>query len=736
MRSTALLASLAALMLLSPAAAASAATATAAAAIPASAATAAPASPRAATAEDPYLWLESVTGKRALDWVSQRDRECTTALAGTAGFKTLEARLLEILNSSARIPAVTKIGDRYYNFWRDAQHERGVWRRTTLDEYRKDAPAWETVLDLDSLARAEKENWVWREVDPLPPDYTRCLISLSRGGADATVVREFDLATRSFVTGGFSIPESKSTLSWIGRDSTYVAAAFDSSTMTASGYPRVVEVWRRGTPLSAASAVFEGKHDDVDVEASHDPTPGFERDVVQENLTTYTNKVYLRRGGSFIRIDKPDDAVATFHREWLLLELRTDWTTGGRTYPAGALIVTRLEGFLAGKRDFEVLFQPTEHAFLAGVSPTKDAILIHVLDDVKGRAYALRHGAEGWSRTEIPGLPEFGRIGVKAVDDLESDDYWATAMDFLTPGGLYLGTAGQGPPARLKQEPAFFDAAGLTVSQHEAVSKDGTKVPYFEVAPRGLKPDGSAPTLLTGYGGFEIPMTPFYSGTVGAGWLTRGGVFVLANIRGGGEFGPRWHQAAVRENRPRAYEDFIAVAEDLVRRRVTSPARLGCIGGSNGGLLVGNVLTMRPDLFGAVVCQSPLLDMKRYHELLAGASWMEEYGNPDDPAQWRYIRTFSPYQNVRKDVKYPPVLFTSSTRDDRVHPGHARKMVARMRAQGHDVLYYENVEGGHPGAANSRERAFMSALTYTFLWEHLGPARGGVAAPVGGPGRP
>jgi prolyl oligopeptidase len=693
----------------------------------------APAAPAAAPAGGSDLWLESVAGEKALAWVARQNRVTTRELAGTAEFKFLTGRFMEVLNSSARIPFVTKIGDRYYNFWRDRQHEHGLWRRTTLDEYRKGSPAWETVLDLDSLSKAEKESWVWAGASPLEPDYTRCLVSLSRGGADASVTREFDLQSASFVPGGFNVPESKSSVAWIDRDRMYVAPALDSTTMTTSGYPRVVKEWKRGTPLSEATLVYEGQAGDVGVGGYHDFTPGFERDFVQRSITIYTSELFLRRDGRLIKIETPDDASPGVWREWLLVQPRTDWNVGGHRYAAGALLAARLEDFLAGKRDFDLLFEPTERKSLSGYSTTRHAILVTELDNVRSRVYVVQPTDSGWTRTPLPGLPEFASISATGVDDHLSDDYWLTVTDFLTPTSLCLGAVGGGPAEKLKQTPMFFDAGRLEVSQHEAVSKDGTRVPYFQVAPKNLKVDGSAVTLLTGYGGFEVSELPYYSGVRGRGWLERGGVLVLANIRGGGEFGPKWHQGALKDKRHRAYEDFIAVAEDLVRRKVTAPRHLGCMGGSNGGLLVGNMLTMRPDLFGAIVCQSPLLDMRRYHKLLAGASWMSEYGDPDDPKDWKFIRTFSPYENVVKSAKYPRTLFTSSTRDDRVHPSHARRMVAKMKAQGHDVLYYENVEGGHAGAANNKQQAFMSALEFTFLWKQLGgsghpgagPARGG-----------
>ncbi|MGE5179630.1 MAG: prolyl oligopeptidase family serine peptidase [Bacteroidota bacterium] len=675
-----------------------------------------PAAPRT---DDPYLWLEDVEGKRALAWVAKRDEEARRAVAGTEEFQSLERRIRTILDSRERIPDVTKIGSRWYNFWQDRDHPRGLWRRTTLTEYRKKNPAWEPVLDLDRLSRDEKIEWVWHDPIRLPPHPERCLVQIARGGSDAQVVREFDLDAKSFVKGGFSLPEAKSAVAWKDRDLLYVATDFGPGSLTTSGYPRIVKEWKRGTPLSAAATVFEGKPTDVDVYGLHDFTPGFPRDIVSEDLSFFTNDVRVRRGDRWVALEKPPGAIADFFDEWLLLRLRQDWTIGRKTWTAGSLLAIRLDDFLAGKRSFDALFTPTSRAFLQSIAPTRATILMNILDNVQSKVRVARREGNRWRITDLPGVPRFSDTSVSAVDPLTSDDYFMTSTGFLTPTTLLLGRAGEGAPAALKRMPSFFDTTGLDVSQHFAVSKDGTRVPYFQVARRGLRLDGSAPTMVWGYGGFELAQLPYYSATAGVSWLTRGGVVVLANIRGGGEFGPRWHEAALLENRPRAYEDFIAVGEDLVRRRVTSPRHLGCWGGSNGGLLVGNVLTMRPDLWGAVVCEQPLLDMRRYSKLLAGASWMAEYGDPDDPRQWAFIRTFSPYQNVRKGVKYPPVLFTTSTRDDRVHPGHARKMAAKMLAYGNDVTFYENVEGGHAGASTHEQEAFMLALAYEFLWDHL-----------------
>jgi prolyl oligopeptidase len=668
---------------------------------------------------DPYLWLEDVTGDRALAWVKQQNAESTTELAGTPEFKALETRLRRILDSRERIPLIEKRGDAYYNFWRDEKNERGLWRRTALEEYRKPQPAWETVLDLDALAAAEHENWVWQGAVWLEPDCERVLLLLSRGGADAAVVREFDPKTKAFVKDGFTLPEAKSDVSWKDRDTLFVGTDFGPGSLTDSGYPRLTKEWRRGTATAAATLVYEGQTTDVAVSTMRDPTPGFERELVMRGVTFWESDLFLRRNGSLVKIEKPRDAEASLHREWLLLRLRTAWSVAAHQYAAGSLLACNLEAFLDGARNCDVLFAPTPRTSLEAYAPTRHHILLNELDNVRTRVHVLTPGRSGWTREELTGLPALGSASVTSVDRFTSDDYFAILQDYVTPMTLSLGTAGARSPDVLKRAPAFFDATGLAVSQHEATSRDGTRVPYFQVSRRTLALDGTAPTLLYGYGGFEVSLTPGYNPLAGAAWLEQGGVLVVANIRGGGEFGPRWHQAALKANRPLAYEDFAAVAEDLVARKVTSRPHLGIQGGSNGGLLVGNMITRYPQLFGAAVCQVPLLDMRRYHTLLAGASWMAEYGDPDKPDEWQFIRTFSPYHNVKKDVTYPRVLFTTSTRDDRVHPGHARKMVARMKELGHDVVYYENIEGGHGGAADNKQKAFMDALAYTFLWKEL-----------------
>jgi len=669
--------------------------------------------------QDNHLWLEEVASDRALGWVGERNADSERALTARPEYAALRTRLKAILDSKERIPYASRHAGLFYNFWRDADHPRGLWRRTTLEEYRKPEPAWETVLDLDALAREEDENWVWAGSTKLPPHGDRALVSLSRGGGDAHVVREFDLGTLRFVDDGFTLPEAKSNVGWIDRDTVFVGTDFGEGAMTSSGYPRIVKEWKRGTPLAEAVTVYEAGPDDLSASAWHDPTPGYEHQFVQRQIGFYSSELFLRRGGELVKVPKPDDANAFTVRDQIVVELRSDWEAGGTLWPQGALLAMDFARFMAGEHAFEALFTPTPTTSLDGVTATRGAILLTILDNVKNRIVELQREAAGgsggaWRRRDVA-APTMGALGVSSVDEFESDQYFLTVTDFLTPSSLYLCEAGSDTRQLLKSMPAFFNADPFMVRQFAAKSKDGTMVPYFVVMRKDTEYNGANPTLLYGYGGFEVSLTPFYSGITGSAWLEQGGVYVLANIRGGGEFGPRWHQGALKDKRQHAFDDFIAVAQDLGRRNITSPRHLGIMGGSNGGLLVGAVLTQRPDLFNAVVCQVPLLDMQRYHLLLAGASWMGEYGDPDDPAEWAFIRRYSPYQNVTADKQYPRVLFTTSTRDDRVHPGHARKMMARMQEQGHDVLYWENTEGGHAGAANNEQTATMWALTYTFL---------------------
>lgn len=667
---------------------------------------------------DEFLWLEDVTGDKALDWVREQNAVTQEHFDNEAEFQSLEKDLLAIMDSDDRIPGVSKRGDFYYNFWRDKDHVRGIWRRTTLEEYRKSNPEWETILDLDKIAADEGENWVWGGASFLRPDYNLCLISLSRGGADADVTREFDISKKSFVEDGFFRPEAKGGMNWIDKDSVYIYTDFGDGSMTKSGYPRIAKLWKRGTPLESAQIIYEGDAEDMSISAFHDDSPGYERDFVARAIRFYYNELYLRDGDQLTKVDVPNSARKSIDRKHMMLELREPWEVGGKSYLAGTLLVTDFDAYMKGDRNFDVLFTPSPNTSLADYSSTKDHLILNVMEDVKNKLTVLTETDSGWTSEPLAGAPEIGQVSAYGIDSDETNEFFMTVTDYITPTTLMYGNIGQ-KPEPLKSLPAMFDASNMQVTQNFATSKDGTKIPYFMVAAKDLKRDGNNPTLLYGYGGFEISMTPRYSATVGRAWLSQGGVYVVANIRGGGEYGPRWHQAALKENRLRAYEDFAAVAEDLYQRKVSSKEKLGIQGGSNGGLLVGNMVTLYPELFKAAVCQVPLLDMKRYHLLLAGASWMAEYGNPDDPNEWEFIQTFSPYQNLKSDQQYPTVLFTTSTRDDRVHPGHARKMMARMKAMGHNVQYYENIEGGHGGAANNKQSAYMQALAFSFLKQQL-----------------
>jgi prolyl oligopeptidase len=668
--------------------------------------------------QDPYLWLEEITSDEALSWVRAHN-EPTLEQFCDADFETMRTEALEVLDTDARIPYVVRRGEYLYNFWRDATNPRGLWRRTTLDSYRTDSPEWDVLIDVDELGRTDDEKWVWAGAGVIEPEYTRALIALSRGGSDASIVREFDMLSREFVADGFELPEAKSQVSWADPDTVLVGTDFGADSLTDSGYPRVIKRWRRGTPLTDAETVFEGARSDVRVSASVDRTPGFERTILGRALDFWNEEVYELRGSELIRIDAPTDASVSIHRQWLLIELRTDWYLGVATYAAGSLLAADYDEFLSGTAELTVVFEPDEHTALNHYAWTRDSLLMVTLADVASRVEIITPGT--WRREPVPGIPATTNTVVVAAHD-SGDEFFLDSSGFVTPSRLMRG-AGDAPLEQIKCAPAFFDAENISVTQHFVASADGTSIPYFVVRPADGQ--GPGPTMLYGYGGFETANTPAYSGVLGRLWLARGGTYVLANIRGGGEYGPGWHTQAMREGRHKVAEDFAAVATDLVNRGIAGVSQLGAQGGSNGGLLMGIMLTKYPEKFGALVCSVPLLDMKRYHLLLAGASWMAEYGDPDNPADWEFISEYSPYQNISATRRYPPVLMTTSTRDDRVHPGHARKMTAALQAAGHRVFYYENIEGGHAGAADNEQVAFKSALSYSFLWRMLAPASSG-----------
>jgi len=671
-----------------------------------------------AGAADPYLWLEDVHGAQALEWVKGQNAKSTAVLQADPDYRKDYDAILKVLDATDRIPYGELDHQYVFNFWQDAEHPKGIWRRTSIADYANAAPAWDVLLDLDQLAREEHENWVWHGAD-CAPSLKRCLLTLSRGGGDAAVVREFDPDAKAFVKNGFELAEAKSQITWLDEERVVFGTDFGAGSMTSSGYPRIVKVWKRGEPMASARTVYEGKESDVASAGVvfHDPAGTIA--VIQRAVTFFTAEYYwLASDGTTRPLPLPLGAdLKGAQGENLLFTLRDDWSVpGAASIRKGSLIACHVDVGEKGVHiDTVVLYTPDEHSAIDEVVAGRDAVYVSVNRDVTGSVHVFRPGANrSWSETTLS-LPTAGSARIVSANT------WGPEAQFrfesyTTPTTLYA-TAGEGAPAPIKSLPARFDATGLATEQFFATSKDGTRVPYFVTRARSLT--GPAPTVLYGYGGFEISLTPSYSANFGMLWLTRGGVYVVANIRGGGEYGPGWHQAALLQNRQKAYDDFQAVAADLVKRGITTAKQLGIMGGSNGGLLVSANMVERPELFGAVVCQVPLIDMIRYTHIGAGASWAAEYGDPDKPADRAWIMKYSPYQNVRKAKRYPPVFFVTATSDDRVTPVHARKMAARMEEQGHTVLFYENTDGGHAAAADHRQAAEMWALSFVYLKQQL-----------------
>lgn len=673
---------------------------------------------------DAYLWLEEVDSERALDWVAEQNAATEKVLNADPRYSVYRQESLEILTAKDRIPSGSLRGGYVYNFWQDDVNVRGIWRRVSLKEYRTDNPDWQLLLDLDELAKQEKENWVWsaRDLRCLPPLYERCMIALSRGGGDANVKREFDARTASFVENGFYLPEAKSGAIWADEDTLMVHTDFGPDSMTDSGYARIVKRWRRGQTLESAETLYEGESSDVWVASSGLYDGEAIISIVRRAITFFEQEMFVVTNDSkLVRLPLPGRATLRgLFSDQLLIQLSEDWQIREKTLTQGSMVSFSLKDFLANEKigDIYPVFVPTERTSLQSVRTTAGAVLATTLDNVAGKltAYTFANGTWSGQPVELPGLAMV-RLH---YDGIAEPVVFASVESFLIPESLYTIDSNSLKAERVKSVPDRFDASGAVVNQYAAVSTDGTKIPYFVVQPADIDLDGTTPTLLYGYGGFQISSTPSYLGPAGKLWLERGGAYVVANIRGGSEFGPAWHQAAVLENKQRSYDDFIAVAEDLIARGITSPQHLGIHGGSNGGLLVGVALTQRPDLFNAVASFVPLLDMLRYTELPPGASWMAEYGDPSDPKMRAIISAYSPYQNISPEAQYPKVLLYTSTRDDRVHPGHARKMAARLIENKHSVYYYENMEGGHSGAANQLQQADQLAMLYVYLAQQLG----------------
>lgn len=669
---------------------------------------------------DPYLWLEEVESPKALEFAKNENKRTLEHFQKNPLYKSLEQDIRKIALAKDRVPGVSLKGGALYNFWQDEKHVRGLWRRTSLQSYKTAEPQWEILLDIDALAKKENENWVWKGAGTLPPKHERALVYLSRGGKDATVVREFNMITKEFVKDGFVLPEAKSGLAWVDENTVFVGTDFGPGSMTDSGYARITKIWKRGTPLSEAKIVLEARTTDMSA-YSYVQLDGAKKYIFHSIRKGFysSENWYEDSTGTKTRLPMPEDSEFWgIFQEKLFFELKSDL---GK-FKSGSVVFMPLNLISQGnkaQKSLRAIFEPTDKRFIQTMNPTKNHILLHVSDNVLSRIEKVTFKGDTWT-TEPVKLGSTGMAYVSSTEE-ESDDYLAQYVDFFTPSSTYFGNAAdpENKLELLRKSPERFASQGMKTERYEATSKDGTRIPYFVTSKSDLKLDGKNPTLLYGYGGFQSPMQPTYLGTVGKVWLERGGVYVMSNLRGGGEFGPAWHQSVLKENRYKVYEDNIAIAEDLIRRGITSPDHLGISGRSNGGLLTGATFTTRPDLFNAVIVGVPLLDMLRYHKLLAGASWMDEYGNPDEPKMREAILKYSPYQRLSPSAKYPEVFVMTSTKDDRVHPGHARKMVARMKEQGHPVFYYENMEGGHAGSANIEQSILWNTLEYTYLWEKL-----------------
>ena len=679
--------------------------------------------------DDPWIWLEEIEGQRATAWVDGRTADTVRRFGGPRR-DAEAAALAALMDRPDKIPGVTRRGEHLYNFWQDAANPRGLWRRTTLASYLRPAPDWEIVLDVDAMARAEGEDWVYAGAAVEPERRERAILRLSRGGSDAVVLREFDVPSRGFVAGGFAAPEAKGGTAWVDRDTlllfTTLPSASGVETSTRSGYSRTVRLWRRGSAIADAPVVFAVDAASMAAQAFVDRSGAEPRIWFTEAIAFFDHAGWLGDpSGPKHRLDLPTDAQWDVHGDVLLVKPRTPFGVSGRTHPPDTLLAFPLSGFLAGERSCDVLFEPAPRRSLEAFFWTGDRLVLSVLDDLVPRFALLSRAGDRWERRDLDMLPSVGVVDLRTLD-AEAEDSDGTlvvsSQDPVTPSRTMLFQAfGDGPfpsPTVVKASPAGFDASGLVVTRHEAVSTDGERIPYTQTGPAG--DTGDAPVHLSGYGGFAVSTLPHYRLAAGKLWLERGGTTVTANIRGGGEFGTRWHEAGRREGKRLAHDDFAAVAADLVRRGVTRPGRIAAEGGSNGGLLIANMLTRYPERFGALFCTIPLIDMRRYSKLLAGASWVAEYGDPDVPEDWAFLGPLSAYHAAEPGRPYPPTLIATTRRDDRVHPGHARKMAAKLQAMGYPAHLYEPAAGGHGYGKDNAERAAFVALGYGFLRRSIG----------------
>ncbi|AZO14078.1 S9 family peptidase [Mesorhizobium sp. M2A.F.Ca.ET.043.05.1.1] len=673
-------------------------------------------------AEDPFLWLEDRNGKEALGWVHRQNALTVAELQGDPSYQATFETALDLMTAEDNMPVGAALAGYVYNFWRDKTNALGLWRRTPVASYKAEKPEWETIIDFDQLSAKEGIKWVFGGASRLYPDFNRCLLYMSPDGGDASEMREFDTATKSFVEDGFRAPASKSGFSWLDKDTVIVSAAFTEEDKTQSGYPRVIKLWRRGTKLEEATPIFEGEKQHLAVGGGVEYDGERRHVLLGKTLDFFTSHSFLRlASGENRRIPLPDDATDTaIFKGQLVFGVRSPWTApdGTQCLPDGLYSVDFDRWIGAGEfGPFETVLAPAHRVSIAGLARTQDRLFINLMDNVRGKVIACDRTPDGWSLKPVA-LPDNGNVGISHAEHFGSSVSFSFT-DFLTPSSIIWSDDNGETLETVKSQPARFDASPYVSEQFEARSKDGTMIPYFVVRRRDQS--GPVPALLYGYGGFEVPLLPGYAGIRGKLWLDKGNAYVQANIRGGGEFGPAWHQAALKGKRQNAFDDFAAVAEDVVRRGITTAAQLGIQGGSNGGLLTGTSLTQRPELFGAVIIDVPLLDMLRYTELPPGASWIAEYGDPSKPEEAAWLSAYSPYQHVAENVVYPPVLLMTSTADDRVHPGHARKMAARLQEAGHGrTLFFEETEGGHGGRGDRRPQAAQTAMRYMFLKRALG----------------
>jgi prolyl oligopeptidase len=672
---------------------------------------------------DPYAWMEEIEGARPLEWARAENARSLPQLQNDPRYKGLYEDALRIATASDRIPGVRFAGDgALRDYWQDREHVRGIWRTTSVASYRTGKPEWRTLLDLDALAKAEGANWVWQGADCLAPDERLCLVQLSNGGKDAAFVREFDTGSARFVQGGFSLPEGKHRYSWLDRDTLIVVTDLSKDEVTTSGYPYIARILKRGQKLAEAREVFRGKREDGGYGVSpivlRDPDGTVQAVLFSRPLDTFNGETHLLTDRGTVKLPLPEKStIQGYVSGRLVVSLEEDWAAGG--FKEGDLVDFDLSAVKANPAALKaaLVVRPTMTQSVEQVATTRDRLVVALFDNVKGQVLSYSRAGDRWTPTKLD-LPKDSTIGIASASDRDNR-LILNVSSYLTPNSQWLADAAAGRPEQLRTLPARFDASKHVVEQFWATSKDGAKVPYFVVRHRDMKLDGNNPTLLYAYGGFLVSQTPAYSGTIGKLWLEKGGVYVVANIRGGGEFGPRWHNAGLKLNRMRVYDDFFAVSEDLIRRKITSPRRLGIMGGSNGGLLMGVALTQRPELYNAVVIQVPLFDMIGYTRIGAGASWVGEYGDPAKPDELKMLLSYSPYQNLKPGQKYPKVFIETSTKDDRVHPAHARKAAARLKELGYDYIYYENIDGGHAAAANLNERAMRNALEFTYLHQRL-----------------